>query len=99
MLSLWKASVKISDCTKIVFSDKFQKDSKKKDGFWKIRAVLRTMQTSMTKTFENLNETLCYLLYNLKNVKSTHGEVLPLVKLQTFSKSPANPNSLTRIFY
>ena len=39
------------------------------------------MQTSMTKTFENLNETLCYFLYNLKNVKSTHGEVLPLVKL------------------
>ena len=28
MLSLWKASAKISDCTKIVFSDKFQMDSK-----------------------------------------------------------------------
>ena len=31
-----------------------------------------------------INETLCaicYRLYNLKNVKNTHGGVLPLVKL------------------
>ena len=32
-----------------------------------------------------INETLCaicYHFYNFKNVKNTHGEVLPLVKLQ-----------------
>ena len=58
-----------------------------------------TSQTSMMKTFEKLNEAPFYHLYNLKNVKNTHGKVFLLVKLQAFSKSLANPNTLTRIFY
>ena len=39
----------------------------------------------------------CYL-YNLKNVKNTHGRVLLLVKLQAFTESDTSPWVFFRFF-
>ena len=51
---------------------------------------------------ENAFEMLCgiwYRLYNLNNVKNSHGRVLLLVKLQAIASNTSHISSIEKIFF
>ena len=57
------------------------------------------LPTPSFSTLTHMRCTICYHLYNLKNVKNTHGGVLLLVKLQAEAYNFTKSNTPSWVFF